>query len=161
MRHEMHEIYEIEACQMTAEHLSDVANLERSCFSEPWSEKSLALLTGTGGFGVVLLWNKQVVAYGGMTTVLDEGTVTNIAVHPEFRGRGLGRRVVRFLLSEAEERGVENVFLEVRESNQIARSLYCGEGFEMCGTRKNFYRFPTESAVQMVYRRSKEGMRRS
>ena len=63
------------------EHLASVAELERLCFSEPWSENALRLLMQDGAIGVVLLERGMVVAYGGMTTVLDEGAVTNIAVH--------------------------------------------------------------------------------
>jgi ribosomal-protein-alanine N-acetyltransferase len=87
-----------------------------------------------------------------MTLVLDEGSVTNIAVHPAYRRLGLGREVTRALLRFAKEKGVTDVFLEVRESNLPAISLYRSEGFIPCGVRKNFYRHPVESAIQMVWR---------
>lgn len=132
------------------EHLASVAELERLCFSEPWSENALRLLMQDGAIGVVLLERGMVVAYGGMTTVLDEGAVTNIAVHPNARRRGYGRAVTAELLRLASERGIKSVFLEVRESNAAARALYGALGFSECGVRKNFYRHPTESAIQMV-----------
>ena len=132
------------------EHLASVAELERLCFSEPWSENALRLLMQDGAIGVVLLERGMVVAYGGMTTVLDEGAVTNIAVHPNARRRGYGRAVTAELLRLASERGIKSVFLEVRESNAAARALYGVLGFSECGVRKNFYRHPTESAIQMV-----------
>lgn len=132
------------------EHLASVAELERLCFSEPWSENALRLLMQDGAIGVVLLERGMVVAYGGMTTVLDEGAVTNIAVHPNARRRGYGRAVTAELLRLASERGIKSVFLEVRESNAAARALYGALGFSECGVRKNFYRYPTESAIQMV-----------
>ena len=133
------------------EHLAAVAELERLCFFEPWSENALRLLLQDGAIGVVLLENGDVVAYGGMTTVLDEGAVTNIAVHPNVRRRGYGRAVTAELIRLAAERGIKNLFLEVRESNAAARALYRSLGFSECGVRKNFYRHPTESAVQMVF----------
>ena len=139
-----------------SEHIPDVAEIERLCFSEPWSEKSLVILTYENNFGVVATLDGQTVAYGGMTCVLDEGAVTNIATHPDHRRQGLGRRILRELLSEAQKRGVHTVFLEVRESNDAARALYLSEGFYECGIRKKFYRRPTENAVQMVFSQKEE-----
>ena len=132
-------------------HLGEVAELERICFSEPWSEESLALLAEGSNFGVVALDEGRVVAYGGMTSVLDEGNITNIATHPDHRRKGLGRQVVRALLAEADARGLATVFLEVRQSNLPARQLYRSEGFSEIGVRKNFYRHPVEHAVQMMW----------
>ena len=133
-------------------HLSQVATIEKLCFFEPWSEQSLRLLLGDGGIGMVVVDSGVVVAYGGMTYVLDEGSVTNIAVHPEYRRRGYGRRVTEALLHRAGSLGVKSVFLEVRESNQAAIALYQSEGFIPCGVRKNFYRHPVESALLMAFR---------
>ena len=132
-------------------HLPQVAELERLCFSEPWSQESLRLLLADGGFSVVAVEEGRVLAYGGMTYVLDEGSVTNIAVRPECRRQGLGRRVTEGLLCGAKARGVRSVFLEVRESNLPAVALYRSEGFVPCGMRKNFYRHPVESAILMVW----------
>ena len=141
----------LEICLLTEEHLDGVFEIENTCFSEPWSRKSLELLCSDGGFGVVAIEDGVVAAYGGMTCVLDEGAITNIAVLPDFRRRGLGREIVSALKSEACKRGVCVVFLEVRESNEGAIALYLSEGFSECGKRKGFYRHPTEDAIQMVY----------
>lgn len=132
-------------------HLDGIAELERLSFSEPWSRESLTLLLREGGLAVVACKDGRVLAYGGMTYVLDEGSVTNIATHPNFRRQGLGRAVTERMLLEARQRGLSHVFLEVRESNHAARALYEGLGFCVCGVRKNFYRKPTESALQMVW----------
>ena len=132
-------------------HLSDVAEIEKSCFSEPWSENSLSLLLQGENFGVVAIAGGKAVAYGGMTCVLDEGAVTNIATLPEYRRKGVGRALLKKMLTEAEKRGVSSVFLEVRVSNEAAKALYFSEGFEEVGVRKNFYRHPTEDALQMAY----------
>ena len=141
---------------LTEEHLGGAAALEGLCFSEPWSEQSLLLITRDKNFGVVASEDGEVVAYGGMTCCLDEGSVTNIAVHPDFRRRGLGRAVVLRMLDEAKKRGIRSVFLEVRVSNEAARSLYLSEGFSEIGRRKNFYRAPVEDALAMAYYFDKE-----
>ena len=135
---------------LRAEHLSSVAALETLCFSEPWSAQSLQLLLGEDAIGVVAVRDGEVVAYGGMTTVLDEGAVTNVAVHPMHWRLGYGRAVVRALLERAEKRGIAKVFLEVRASNLPAISLYEAEGFASCGRRKKFDRHPVEDALMMV-----------
>jgi len=141
----------VELVLFSKEHIKAANSLEVLCFSEPWSEKSLELLLDGSNFGIVALYNGIVVAYGGMTCVLDEGAVTNIAVHPEYRRRGIGKSVVKAMLREAQERGIAKVFLEVRASNTAARALYSSEGFYECGIRRSFYRHPAEDAVQMVY----------
>ena len=133
------------------EHTESVAEIERLCFSEPWSAESLLLLTKDENFGMVAIDNGIVTAYGGMTCCLDEGSVTNIAVHPDFRRRGLGRAIVRAMLDEAKKRGIRSVFLEVRQSNEAAKALYFSEGFSEIGRRKNFYRAPVEDALAMAY----------
>ena len=142
---------EYEIGRLSEEHLSDVAEIECLCFSEPWSKNSLRLLCEKGGFGAVAVSDGRVLAYAGMTTVLDEGAVTNIATHPSARRRGFGRAVTKALLTYASANGIKQVFLEVRESNEAAIRLYESLGFLSCGIRKNFYRQPTESAVQMVW----------
>ena len=135
---------------VSSKDLPALAALERLCFADPWTEGSLEILTREGGFGIAVWEEEQLLAYGGMTWVLDEGSVTNIATHPDHRRRGLGRMALEGLLQMAREKGIERVFLEVRESNVAAKSLYLSMGFEACGIRKNFYRHPTEHAVQMV-----------
>ena len=149
---------DVRVLPLTAELLETVAELETLCFADPWSARSLALLLQEENFGAVILREGRAVAYGGLTAVLDEGAVTNIATHPACRRQGLGRLILRALLTEAERRGLATVFLEVRESNHPARGLYRSEGFTECGLRKNFYRHPTEHAIQMVCAlRSAEG----
>ena len=136
------------------EHIKDIHIIEKLCFSEPWSEKSLLLLCEENNFGVVAIVDGVVAAYGGMTCVLDEGGITNIATHPDFRRRGLASAVLSKMLCEAEKRGIENIFLEVRLSNEAARCLYLSKGFSELGVRKGFYRHPVEDALQMVYRKN-------
>ena len=127
----------------------DVALIESTCFSEPWSANAIKMLTEPNAFGIVCEADGQVAAYGGMICVLDEGQITNIATLPDFRRRGLARKVLDAMLSEARGRGLAFVTLEVRESNLAAISLYEKLGFFETGKRPNFYRKPTEAAVIM------------
>ncbi len=148
-------------CELRREHLSQVAEIEKHCFSEPWSERSLELLlegqdrVGNGsGVGFVCLVpdgeGQTVCAYGGMLCVLDEGQITNIATHPEYRRKGLGHRIVASLVEYARRNGLVTISLEVRESNTAAIELYKKFGFEMLGRRPNFYKAPTEAALIMA-----------
>ena len=132
-----------------SEHLSGVAELERLCFSEPWSEKSLELLLRDGAVGFAVLEDGAVVAYGGMTYVLDEGQITNIATHPSARRKGFGARIVGALCDFARESGLCEIFLEVRASNSGAIALYSQSGFLRVGERRGFYRAPLEDAIIM------------
>ena len=137
--------------RLTSENISGVAELEELCFSLPWSKKALELLCNGENVGFVALdGEKRVVAYGGMVCVLDEGQITNIAVHPDFRRRKIGEQIVSALLGYGEEKGISLYSLEVRESNQAAISLYQKLGFISVGNRKNFYSNPSENAIIMI-----------
>lgn len=141
--------YEVTLLQTA--HLAHVAELERLCFPEPWSEQSLAILTHEGGFGITALSRDgKVVGYGGMVTVLDEGQITNIAVHPLHRRMGVGSAILTAMIEEAARRGITLLSLEVRASNLSAKELYLKHEFTVAGTRKGFYRHPTEDALVMV-----------
>ncbi len=140
------------AVRMRACHLADVAELERLSFAEPWSEDSLRLLLGETGVAFVVCDGERVVAYGGMLCIAGEGQITNVAVLPECRRRGYGRAVTEALLHYAGENGLFEVSLEVRASNEAAIALYREQGFATCGTRRNFYRKPTEDALVMVWK---------
>ena len=135
--------------RMTGEHLEAIATIESECFAEPWSAKSLEILLGTSGIAFVVLKDGIAVAYAGMMTVLDEGQITNVAVSRQYRRLGYGRLVVDALINYANEHNFYNISLEVRKSNSAAISLYENCGFEKCGIRKGFYRFPSEDAVIM------------
>lgn len=139
-----------------AEDLPQVAQIERLCFSKPWSEEALRLLLDGRNLCLVAVDGDGVCAYGGMMTVLDEGQITNIATAPEHRRKGYARAVVNGLLRYAEENGLAFVSLEVRESNSAAIALYESLGFKSAGVRRNFYSLPTENAVVMLWEAQKE-----
>ena len=136
--------------RMTEAHLDGVAELEELCFGEPWSRESLRLLLTDQAIGFVCVMNGRVAAYGGMLLALDEGQITNVAVHPEFRRIGLGKKIVDALIGEARQRALTQIALEVRCSNEAAISLYERAGFTRAGVRKRFYRNPTEDAFVML-----------
>ena len=143
--------------QKTPAHLNGAAELEKLCFSSPWSASSLELLTNDGiGVGYILTASvapgtePMVAAYGGMLITVDEGQITNVAVHPEHRRKGYGAAIVRSLLRHAKDEKLESVSLEVRASNTAAIELYKRAGFTEVGRRKGFYTKPTEDALVMV-----------
>ena len=143
--------------QKTPAHLEGAAALEKLCFSNPWSAKSLELLTNDGiGVGYLCTapaapqTDPTVTAYGGMLITVDEGQITNIAVHPDYRRKGLGAAILRSLLRHAKDAKLDSVSLEVRASNTAAIRLYEQAGFVEAGRRKGFYQKPTEDALVMV-----------
>ena len=122
---------------LTAELVSRLAELEKLCFSEPWSEKSLTEeIDNPAACFLVAMQQDEVLGYGGMHTVLGESYVDNIAVFPEFRGHGVGRTLMAALIGKARENGGVFITLEVR-------SL----GFTEAGVRRNFYTEPREDAL--------------
>ncbi len=143
--------------QKNTAHLEGAAALEALCFTSPWSAQSLELLTNDGiGVGYLLTVPQSdspepfVAAYGGMLITVDEGQITNIAVHPDHRRRGYGAAIVHALLRHAKDCKLGSVSLEVRASNAAAIALYRAAGFVEAGRRKGFYAKPTEDALVMV-----------
>ena len=139
--------FSFEVLPINASHLDAVAELEAACFAEPWSINSLRLLLGDAATGFVALYGGQPIAYGGMLWAPDEGQITNIAVHPDFRRRGCARAILLALMRAAEERGVYEISLEVRASNENAIRLYEKLGFCCVGRRRNYYVKPKEDAL--------------
>ena len=139
--------------RLTEKALEGVAELESLCFSQPWSKNSLELLTKEGiGVGMVCSKDGKVCAYGGMMVAVDEGQITNIATHPDYRRQGFGRAIVESLIKYGKMNGLDSISLEVRESNKAAIDLYTKLGFKVEGKRKDFYTKPTESALIMIWR---------
>ncbi len=132
---------------MREEHIKAVAQLERECFSEPWSEKSLLEeIDNPDAYFIVETENGEVVGYAGMHTPCGDCYVDNIAVFEKFRGKGFGERLTLSLIEKARELG-DFISLEVRVSNAPAIGLYEKLGFSAVGKRKNFYTTPREDAV--------------
>ena len=137
-------------------HIKEIARLEEICFSEPWSEEGIleAYRLGTKFFAAEA--DKKLIGYIGIKAVIDEGYITNIAVFPEFRRRGVAKALLNKVFEFAKEKGLSFVSLEVRPSNTEAVSLYEKTGIREEGRRKNFYRLPLEDALIMTKRFSYE-----
>jgi len=133
----------------TVHDLASVAAIERAAFSDPWSLRSFreALDSGSVYFACARSDAASVLGYVVAWFVADQGEIANIAVAPDQRGRGVGRALLDAALGEAAARGINAVFLEVRDSNQRARELYASRGFEEVGRRRRYYRRPVEDAI--------------
>lgn len=138
----------IEILEMTASHVPQVAELEKMCFHDPWSEASIASeLRNPLACWLVAVDDKQVVGYVGSQTVMDMTDMMNIAVHPDFRRRGIAQMLVEQLVAKLKARQSLRLMLEVRSSNMGAQALYEKMGFTQVGLRKNYYRNPKEDAL--------------
>ena len=133
---------------MNPGHVAPIAQLEKVCFSDPWSEKSVASeLENELSLWLVAEEDGQVCGYVGSQTVLGETDMMNVAVHPDFRRRGIAEALVNALVEALKAKGSHCLTLEVRASNSPARALYEKLGFSRIGTRKNYYRNPKEDGL--------------
>lgn len=136
---------------MTAEHIPQIAALERACFSRPWSEdmlreelwnESAVVIVAEGEDGTVL-------GYAGLQTVLDEGYIDNVAVDERFRRQGVADELIAAFVRFGQAK-LAFLTLEVRASNAAAIALYAKHGFRQVGRRKNYYEAPQEDAILMT-----------
>ena len=135
---------------MSAEHLDALASLERICFSRPWSRQMLAeeLDNQCAAFLVALEPDTdKVIGYAGLLVVADEGYITNVAVFPEYRRRGVAAQLLSVFENFARGNHLAFLTLEVRPSNTAAIALYESFGFRQAGRRKNYYDLPKEDAL--------------
>ncbi len=133
--------------EMTAAHVSAVAQLEKICFRDPWSEASIeGELRNPLSLWLVALNDECVVGYVGSQSVMREADMMNLAVDPDFRRLGIGAALVDALVASLKLRTVQSLTLEVRASNEPAKNLYSGLGFAQVGRRPNYYRNPKEDA---------------
>lgn len=130
--------------------LDEVLEIERLSFRTPWSKYAFIheIEFENSVFETVKVEGK-LVGYGGFWHILDEAHITNIAIHPEHRRRGLGRRLLIHLLELAVEKGVSKATLEVRRSNAAAQRLYKDFGFQMIAVRRHYYSEENEDALVM------------
>lgn len=129
-------------------HVAQIAQLEALCFSDPWSESSIASeLSNPLSCWLVAVEGEKVAGYIGSQTVMGETDMMNVAVHPDFRRQGVAKALILALVDALKERGSHWLMLEVRQSNAPARALYEKLGFAEVGRRKNYYRNPKEDAL--------------
>jgi ribosomal-protein-alanine N-acetyltransferase len=128
-----------------------IMEIETLSFADPWSAYSFEdeITSNDLAYYIVSLVDGQVVGYAGMWVVLDEAQITNVALHPDYRGQGTGKEILAYLIELAKQLGASKMTLEVRKSNQIAQRIYRNLGFTVIGTRKNYYRDNREDAILM------------
>ena len=134
--------------KMNPSHVAQIAQLEKICFSAPWSEKSIdSELQNKLALWLVAMEEETVAGYIGSQTVMDETDMMNAAVHPDFRRQGIAEALVNTLVEQLKEMGSHCLTLEVRASNTPAIALYEKLGFSEIGRRRNYYRNPREDAL--------------
>lgn len=137
--------------KMTEEHIPALAQIEKSCFSKPWSEDAFkAELSNAAAVFTVAVCGGRTIGYIGFHTVLDEAYIANIAVSPDMRRMGAAKMLLWSAVKYCTERKMAFLSLEVRKSNRAAISLYEKFNFKIVGERKNFYSAPTENAYIMT-----------
>lgn len=137
----------MEIQKLTPDYVSAVAEIEKRCFSNPWSETAVnAELENHCSEIYIALVDGTAAGYANIYTVLDEMDIVRVAVLPEYRRQGVAAGILKTVL--AEKQGT--VYLDVRESNHPAISLYKSLGFVDTGVRKNYYTNPTENAILMM-----------
>lgn len=126
-----------------------MAELDRLCFTVPWTRQAFEheLSANEAAFYLVGLIEGEIVGYAGLWQIVDEGHITNIAVHPAYRRKGLGKLLLAELIRASEARGINKHTLEVRASNEAAIELYKKFGFKIAGIRKGYYPDNFEDAL--------------
>lgn len=132
------------------EDLPRIMEIERASYTAPWPEASFrGLLRRPDASILIAELDGQIVGYAACWAVYEQGELGNIAVAPEYRGRGIAKRLMDAVIEDMRERGVRELFLEVRVTNEVARRLYERYGFEEIGWRPDYYTAPVEDAIVM------------
>lgn len=141
----------IEITGLSESNVEEVAFVEKACFSTPWSKEAfLKDIKNLDAVYFCLEEDCRVIGYIGMWNILGEGNITNIAVLPEQRGKGYGKKLLCEMLRYGKAHGLSFLTLEVRASNEIAINLYQSCGFLEVGRRKRYYE-GKEDAILMTY----------
>lgn len=143
---------DFEIDRMTREDLTQVLQIEKQCFSDPWSEDGFVAALDAA-YSILLCARRQeeVAGYCCLYHILDEGEVMNVAVAPKFRSRGIGFWMFACLIEEGIQAGVRRFLLDVRVTNDHAIALYEKAGFRTIAREKNFYERPVEDGWLMEY----------
>ena len=130
--------------------IDSILDLEHKCFSLPWSKGMFEdELVNPNAIYLVLEISGRICGYAGMWKIINEGHITNVAVHPDYRRKGYGTLLIKSLIQYAMDNGIEALTLEVRVSNTAAISLYESLGFRVEGRRKRYYSDNNEDAYIM------------
>ena len=131
-----------------------ISEMEEAYFSDPWAKKDIfSYICSEDGMSFVATDGGEVIAYVIGKIIPPEGEIYRIAVREARRGRGIGYRLLSYALKTERGRGLESVFLEVREKNTAAIALYSSFGFKEIALRKNYYKNPTDNAKIMLFDR--------
>lgn len=142
---------EFSIVDVSAEHIPQIEEIERKCFSRPWTTEQLkSQMRDEQHEFIGAVSDSGVLGYVGLMYVLDEGYISNVAVRPEARRQGIGDALIDALAGKAKALKLAFLTLEVRESNAPAIALYAKHGFHPVGKRKNYYDAPKEDAVLMT-----------
>lgn len=144
----------VQISEMTADDVEAVYEIEKSSFNNPWSLEDIRK-TIDEEYGyfykpyVAKDEDGNIRGFVILMIVEDEAEIADIAVDPSSRGLGIGKSLLCYALNYARFYGITNIYLEVRETNEVAKSLYISSGFEPVGVRRNYYKNPTEDAIIM------------
>lgn len=139
----------VEISYLTIKDIDEILNISRLSFKTPWSRESLIKELDDNSFARYVVAKKDglVLGYGGLWIIVDEAHVTNIAVHPEYRGIGIGNMLMDAMIDICRLELVVGITLEVRASNVVAQNLYKKFGFVQEGMRKGYYEDNSEDAL--------------
>ena len=134
--------------RMTWLDVEEVTKVEEASFSIPWTKEAFMneMLRNEQAIYFVAVHEKRVIGFVGVWKIVDEGHITNIAVLPEYRGQGIGQKLLTQLIAYANEQDLIGLTLEVRVSNIGAQKLYEQFGFQQAGRRKRYYQDNNEDA---------------
>lgn len=136
---------------MLEKDIDEVLDIEKTSFATPWTKEAFTLEITKNMLAkyVVAEIQGKVVGYGGIWLIIDEGHVTNIAVHEKYRGLGVGNKIMEGLIDICRDRNIVAMTLEVRKTNEVAKSLYDKYGFKEYGIRPGYYSDNNEDAIIM------------
>lgn len=129
--------------------ISAIAEIEKLSFLKPWSEESIKSSFNSNSCRFFTAKTDKIVGYIGLSIAADEGYILNVAVLPDYRGQGIGRNLVSFVIENYSE-SLSFLTLEVRPSNKPAVNLYTSLGFKKVGERPSYYSNPTENALLLT-----------
>ncbi|WP_300278481.1 ribosomal protein S18-alanine N-acetyltransferase [Peptacetobacter sp.] len=143
-------ISELVIREMTINDVDGVFEVEKNCFEDFWSKQSfIDEIKNNNARYLVAQNGSKIVGYIGIWLILDEGHITNVAVHSDYRGLKIGNELLKEMVNLCKENNIIAMTLEVRKSNEIAQNLYKKYGFKMAGIRKEYYSDNREDAIIM------------
>lgn len=135
---------------MNENDVDDVLEIEKKSFSTPWSKEAFEMeMNNKLANYVVIEVDDNIIGYGGIWLIIDEGHITNVAIDPHYRGKGYSNHLVKGIIDLCLDNNIDRMTLEVRKSNVVAQNLYKKFGFEECGIRPGYYADTKEDAIIM------------